>query len=393
MSESPRSSLEWTTHLVGLDTTSRDSNLALIEVVDAELKRLGLGSTRLPNADGSKANLVVTLPAADGRTTGGVVLSGHTDVVPVDDQAWESEPFAPEVRDGRLYGRGSADMKSFIGVVMAMLPRFAAADLSEPLHLALSYDEEVGCLGAIDVAEHFRASGEVPRVCIVGEPTSMRVIAAHKSINLIDLVFHGKAAHSSLTPKGVNAVEYAARAITFIRAIADQRRAEGPFDDAYDVPHTTASVNIVKGGIAGNTVADTCHVQFEFRTIGGDDPRAILEAIEEHVRGLEREMQSEDPSARVEMNPVALVPGLDTTADSPAVALATELGGLPSSDKVTYGTEAGLFDAVGIATVVCGPGDIAQAHAPNEFVEVEQIAACEQFMQALLDHLTTQETR
>jgi acetylornithine deacetylase len=393
MSESPRSSLDWTIDLVGLDTTSRDTNLPLIEVVEAELTRLGIGSTRLPNSDGSKANLVATLPAHDGSTSGGIVLSGHTDVVPVDDQVWESAPFVPEVRDGRLYGRGSADMKSFIGVVMAMLPRFAAADLSEPLHLALSYDEEVGCLGAVDVAEHFRVSGEVPRVCIVGEPTSMRVIAAHKSINLVDLVFHGKAAHSSLTPKGVNAVEYAARAITFIRGIADQRRAEGPFDDAYDVPHTTASVNIVKGGIAGNTVADTCHVQFEFRTIGGDDPRAILKTIEDHVRRLEQEMQSEDPSAHVEIKPIALVPGLDTPSDSEALGLAARLGGVPSADKVTYGTEAGLFDAVGIATVVCGPGDIAQAHSPDEFVEVEQIAACEQFMQALLDHLTTEETR
>jgi acetylornithine deacetylase len=395
MSDSPRSSLEWTTHLVGLDTTSRDSNLELIEVVEAELKRFGIGSTRLPNADGSKANLVATLPAHDGSTYGGIVLSGHTDVVPVDGQEWSSDPFAPEVRDGRLYGRGTADMKSFIGVVLALLPRYAAAQLSEPVHLALSYDEEVGCLGAVDLAEHFRARAEaegaaLPRACIVGEPTSMRVIGAHKSINLVDLVFHGRAAHSSLTPQGVNAVEYAARAITFIRGIADQRRAEGPFDEAYVVPHTTASVNVVHGGIAGNTVADRCHVQFEFRTLGADDPAEVLARIESHVRELEREMQAEDPSARVEMTPVALVPGLDTPADSPAVALATELGGIPSADKVTYGTEAGLFDAVGIPTVVCGPGDIAQAHSPDEFVELAQVEACEQFLTQLLSQLTTQ---
>jgi acetylornithine deacetylase len=395
MSDSPRSSLEWTTHLVGLDTTSRDSNLELIEVVEAELKRLGIDSTRLPNADGSKANLVATIPSRDGSTSGGIVLSGHTDVVPVDGQDWSSEPFTPEVRAGRLYGRGTADMKSFIGVVLALLPQLAEAELSEPVHLALSYDEEVGCLGAVDIAEHFRAradagGGALPRACIVGEPTSMRVIAAHKSINLVDLVFHGKAAHSSLTPQGVNAVEYAARAITFIRGIADQRRAEGPFDEAYVVPHTTASVNVVHGGIAGNTVADRCHVQFEFRTVGADDPAEILARIEEHVRELEQEMQAEDPTARVELAPVALVPGLDTPADSPAVALATDLGGVPSTDKVTYGTEAGLFDAVGIPTVVCGPGDIAQAHSPDEFVELAQMQACEQFLTALLKHLTTQ---
>ena len=395
MSESPRSSLEWTTLLVGLDTTSRDSNLGLIEVVEAELKRLGIGATRLPNADGSKANLVATIPARDGSTSGGIVLSGHTDVVPVDGQDWSSQPFAPEVRDGRLYGRGTADMKSFIGVVLAMLPQLAEAELGEPVHLALSYDEEVGCLGAVDIAEHFRARAEaeggvLPRACIVGEPTSMRVIAAHKSINLIDLAFHGKAAHSSLTPQGVNAVEYAARAISFIRGIADQRRAEGPFDEAYVVPHTTASVNVVQGGIAGNTVADRCHVQFEFRTVGADDPAEILAGIERHVRELEEEMQAEDPAARVDLTPVALVPGLDTPADSPAVALAAELGGVPSTDKVTYGTEAGLFDAVGIPTVVCGPGDIAQAHSPDEYVELAQVEACEQFLTTLLKHLTTQ---
>jgi acetylornithine deacetylase len=296
-------------------------------------------------------------------------------------------------------------MKSFIGVVLALLPRYAAARLSEPVHLALSYDEEVGCLGAVDLAEHFRSragkdggggeggggDGALPRVCIVGEPTSMRVIAAHKSINLIDLVFHGKAAHSSLTPQGVNAVEYAARAITFIRGVADERRTEGPFDEAYVVPHTTASVNVVQGGIAGNTVADRCHVQFEFRTLGADDPQEILGRIEEHVRGLEKEMQAEDPSARVEIKPVALVPGLDTPADSPAIAFATGLGGIPSTDKVTYGTEAGLFDAVGIPTVVCGPGDIAQAHSPDEFVELAQVEACEQFLTRLLEQLTTQD--
>jgi acetylornithine deacetylase len=396
MSDSPPSSLDWTTRLVELDTTSRDTNLPLIEVVEAELKWLGIDSTRLPNADGSKANLVATLPGHDGGTSGGVVLSSHTDVVPVDGQEWSSQPFTPEVRDGRLYGRGTADMKSFIGVVLALLPRYAAARLSEPVHLALSYDEEVGCLGAVDIAEHFRAraeqeGGPLPRACIVGEPTSMRVIPAHKSINLIDLVFHGKAAHSSLTPQGVNAVEYAARAITFIRGIADQRRAEGPFDEAYVVPHTTASVNVVQGGIAGNTVAERCHVQFEFRTVGADDPQEVLDRIEEHVRGLEREMQAEDPSARVEMTPVALVPGLDTAADSPAIAFATGLGGIPSTDKVTYGTEAGLFDAVGIPTVVCGPGDIAQAHSPDEFVELAQVEACEQFLTRLLEQLTTQD--
>ncbi|SDT29283.1 acetylornithine deacetylase [Friedmanniella luteola] len=381
-------SLPWIERLVAIDTTSRNSNLELVEVLEEEMARLGLAPERIPDATGTKANLVLTLPAADGSTGGGVVLSGHTDVVPVDGQTWSSDPFVPEVRDGRLYGRGTADMKSFIAVIMHKLPELAAAALAEPVHLAFSYDEEVGCLGGAQIAAALGARPEPPRVCVVGEPSSMRVIAGHKSSNLVELAFHGRSAHSSLTPQGVNAIEYAARLVTAVRDLADQRRTEGPYDEAYVVPFTTAGVNVVSGGIATNTVPELCTVRYEFRTVAEDDPEAVIAEITAVARRLEAEMRAEHPSASVEVRVMAQVPSLDASPDGPAAQLAVELGGTASTDKVTYGTEAGQFAQAGIDAVVCGPGDIAQAHAADEYIELDQVVACEQFVDALLARLT-----
>jgi acetylornithine deacetylase len=375
--------------LITLDTTSRNSNLALIELVRDQLADHGVTAHVLPGEDGRKANLVATIPAHDGSTRGGVVLSGHTDVVPVDGQEWASEPFQPEVRDERLYGRGACDMKSFLGTVLHAVPDLLEAELSEPVHLAFSYDEEVGCGGGAALVQALPGLGLAPRICIVGEPSTMRVVAAHKSINLVDLHFRGVAAHSSLTPQGVNAVEYAARAIASVRNMADDFREHGPFDEAYQVPSTTASVNVVSGGIASNTVADRCHVQMEFRSIGGHVPAGILDRIRRRCAELEAQMQAENPAASVEVEVVAQVPGLDTDPSSPAVSFAVELGGTRTADKVTYGTEAGLFQAAGIETVVCGPGDIAQAHSPDEFIELSQIERCEEFLAALVRRLDT----
>jgi acetylornithine deacetylase len=381
-------SLPWIERLVALDTTSRNSNLELIEVLEEEMQRLGLTPERIPDDDGTKANLVLTLPAADGSTGGGVVLSGHTDVVPVDGQRWSSDPFTPEVRDGRLYGRGTADMKSFIGVIMHRLPDLAAASLSEPVHLAFSYDEEVGCLGGAQIAAALGARPEPPRVCLVGEPTSMRVVAGHKSSNLVEVTFHGRSAHSSLTPQGVNAIEYAARLVGAVRSLADQRRTEGPYDEAYVVPFTTAGVNVISGGIATNTVPELCTVRYEFRTVSQDDPQGVIDQITARARELEAQMQAEHAEAHVEVRVMAQVPSLDSRDDGPAYRLATELGGEPSADKVTYGTEAGQFANAGIDAVVCGPGDIAQAHAADEYVELAQIEACERLVDALVARLT-----
>ncbi|MDQ6838807.1 MAG: acetylornithine deacetylase [Actinomycetota bacterium] len=382
-------SLPWIERLVAVDTTSRNSNLELIGLLEEEMHRLGLKPERLPNADGTKTNLLLTLPAADGSTDGGVVLSGHTDVVPVDGQEWATDPFRPEIRGDRLYGRGTADMKSFLGVIMHRLPDMVGLRFSEPVHLAFSYDEEVGCFGGAQLAEALGTRVRPPRLCIVGEPTSMRVIAAHKSSNLMELVFTGRSAHSSLTPEGVNAIEYAARAITAIRDLADARRREGPFDEAYRVPWTTAGVNVVEGGIAMNTVPERCRVLFEFRTVGSDDPAAIIDQITRLADDLQGQMRAEHADASVEVKVLAQVPSLESRTDGPAYALATQAGGTPSLDKVTFGTEAGQFANAGIDAVVCGPGDIAQAHAADEYITLDDIAAGARFVDRLLVHLSS----
>ncbi|MDI3405087.1 acetylornithine deacetylase [Streptomyces cavernicola] len=377
----------WITRLMGIDTTSRDSNLPLIELVAEEIRAHGIEPVLVPNAEGTKANLLATVPAADGSVTGGVVLSGHTDVVPVDGQPWSSEPFRPEVRDGRLYGRGACDMKSFVGAIVAKLPQLTGAPLSEPVHLAFSYDEEIGCAGAPSLVDEIGRRGLRPRACVVGEPTSMRVIRGHKSITLLRVAFHGVAAHSSLTPQGVNAIEYAAQLVRFVRAFAERQRAEGPFDEFYEVPFTTATVNEISGGIAVNTVPAECSLSFEFRAVAGVDVDETVEMFRAEVRRIEALMREENPQARIEVSVGAKAPGLDTALDAEVMDLATRWGGEASPGKVTYGTEAGLFHEAGIPTVVCGPGDIAQAHAPDEFVELDQIARCEAFLDRLIDDL------
>lgn len=374
---------------MSIDTTSRDSNLPLIEVVAQEMRSRGIEPHIFTTDDGTKANLLATVPAADGSTSGGVVLDGHTDVVPVDGQSWTSAPFEPQVRDGRLYGRGTCDMKAYIAVALHTLPAMLEAELSEPIHFALSYDEELGCLGGAVLVKQIADLGLAPRVCIVGEPTMMQVVRAHKSINSVRVTFHGVAAHSSLTPNGVNAVEHAAAFITKMRAMATSWRTEGPYDSAFPVAYSTTSVNIVEGGIAGNTVPDRCVVQLEFRTIAADDPEVVTDRLRGFVAEIEAEMKTEDERAHVDVEVLAAVPGLDTEADSTAVELAVALGAEASPEKVTYGTEAGQFAGSGIETVVCGPGDIAQAHAADEFVDLAQILQCERFMTDLVAHLST----
>lgn len=380
-------SLEWTTRLLRIDTTSRDSNLPLIDVVADELRAHGVEPVLIANEDGTKANLLATFPAHDGSTTGGIVLSGHTDVVPVDGQDWSSEPFVPEVRDGRLYGRGTCDMKAFIGSVVTRVPQLAGTPLSEPVHLALSYDEEVGCVGAISLVDEIVRRELRPRACIVGEPTSMRVIRGHKSLTMIRVTFHGVAAHSSRTPFGVNAIEYAAQLVRFVRSVADEFRADGPFDEHYDVPFTTATVNQIAGGIAVNTVPAECALNLEFRAVAAVDVDATVERFRAEARRIEGSMRQENPEARVEVSIGAEAPGLETAEDEDVIGLVTLLGGLATSEKVAYGTEAGLFQRAGIPTVVCGPGDIAQAHAPDEFVDLDQIERCDALLANLLDHL------
>lgn len=382
-------SLHWVTTLISYDTTSRNSNLELIDVIWQALLALDLEPVLVPNADGTKANLFVTIPSHDGSITGGVMLAGHTDTVPVDGQEWSSDPFTAEIRGDRLYGRGAADMKAFSGVILSMLPEFLGRRLTAPLHLAFTYDEEVGCHGAVTLLKELTSRGISPDLCFVGEPTSMRPVSAHKSSYLYRVSITGIASHSSNTPNGVNAIEYAARAIAFIRQIADEHRLQGPFDASFEVPYTTANVGVIVGGVAVNTVADRCEFEFEFRTIPGVDPTDVIERIKHFVLGdLCAAMRAENVAANIHFDAIGAVPSLSAAGAGAALQLAQALTGSTTDDAVGYATEAGLFQLAGIDTAVCGPGSIRQGHTANEYVELNQVRACEEFMLALAEHLS-----
>ncbi len=387
-SDSPIS-LDWVRDLVAMDTTSRVPNLGLIETVRDALAERGIASTLTHDKREGWANLFATIPAHDGATDGGVVLSGHTDVVPVDGQDWDSDPFKPAIRDGRLYGRGTCDMKGFIGAALALVPEMQAARLAKPIHFALSYDEEIGCAGAPLLIADLKQRGLNPSGCIVGEPTSMRPIIAHKGINTYRCCVRGHAAHSSLTPKGLNAIEYAARLICHIRDIADEFRAKGPFDELYDVPFTTAQTSQIQGGNAINTVPAECRFSFEFRNLPTLDPDAIFAKIDACARDtLLPKMRREHPDAAIEISKIASAPGLDADEQAAITQLVRALSADQSQRKVAYGTEAGLFANAGIPSVVCGPGNIEQAHKPNEYVELAQLDGCERFLRKFIYSMT-----
>ena len=376
----PRS-FPWIDRLLRHDTTSRGSNLALIEDVRDALHSHGLHPWLTHEVGGTKANLFVTVPAADGRTAGGTVLSGHTDVVPVDGQDWSSDPFIPEVRDGLLFARGAADMKSFLGIALAHVPDMLAAPLREPIHLALSFDEEVGCLGAPLMLAEVEARGLSPRGCIIGEPTSMEVVMGHKGINIYRCRVRGRSAHSSLPENGVNAIEYAARLICFIRDLADDFRRDGPFDHAFDAPYVTAQTGLISGGAASNLIPELCTFEFEFRNLPTVEAAGLLGRIETYARDtLLPKMRGESDETGIEFDRIAQAPAMEASEDAAITGLVRALARDHGTRKVAYGTEGGQFEAIGIPTVICGPGDIRQAHRPDEFVSLEQIRRCEAFV-------------
>ena len=373
--------LAWLDRLTSIDTTSRNSNLGLIETARDALKGHGLDPWLNLNAEGTKANLFCTLPAQDGATHGGIALSGHTDTVPVDGQNWSSDPFTLTERGGKLYARGSCDMKGFIACAVAMVPEFMAMPRAKPLHLALSYDEEIACIGAPVMLADLQQRGVKVDGCIVGEPTSMQPVVAHKGLNAYRCRVHGKAAHSSLTPQGCNAIEHAAQLICAIRELAETWRAEGPFDTFYDVPYSTITTNLIGGGIAMNTIPQLCEFTYEFRNLPVISPAEIQARINAYVQGtLLPRMQREFAGARVEIDNLAAAPGLDASEQAAITQLVRALTADQSVRKVAYGTEAGLFQGAGIPTVVCGPGSIEQAHKVDEFVEADQLQQCEKFL-------------
>ena len=379
-------SIDMIRKVVGFPTVSRDSNLELIDFVRELLRPFG-AEVRLTFDDGRrKANLFATLGP---RGPAGLVLSGHTDVVPVDGQDWASDPFALVERDGRLYGRGTSDMKSFIAIALAALPQFVPR-LNRPLHLALSYDEEVGCIGVGRLIGDLAQANVKPSGCVVGEPTLMTPVIAHKGKRSYRCEVRGRAAHSAYAPVAVNAVEAAAEGVAYLKSMARRLRDSGPYDRAYDVAHTTVHTGVIRGGTALNIVPHECSFDFEVRHLPGDDPAALLSEFKSHIATrIEPEMKAIEPRAGFEITQMSEIPALDTSAETEIVALVHELTGTTEVGKVSYGTEASQFQRAGIASVVCGPGSIEQAHKPNEYIEVAQVEACEKFVGRLMERLTT----
>jgi acetylornithine deacetylase len=372
--------------LIAFNTVSRDSNMGLIEWVRDYLHGHGAKTRLTHDATGKKANLFATL-GESGKP--GLILSGHTDVVPVDGQNWDSDPFVATERDGKLYARGSADMKGFIGIILAQAPKFVealnASRLDAPLHYALSYDEEVGCLGVRGLIRDLEENNIRPAGCVVGEPTSMQPIIAHKGTHRFRCSVHGREAHSSYVTYGVNAIEYAAKLIVFIRQIAERLAQSETRDYGFTVPYSTISTGVIQGGIAANVVPKDCNFQFDLRTLPQASPQALYDEIRAYAEGLAREMQATDPASGIDLKWVSQTVGLAAAETDKIVQWAMQLSRNPSVGKVSYGTEAGLFQKMGVPTVICGPGDIAEAHRPNEFVALEQLGQCEAFMQRILE--------
>jgi acetylornithine deacetylase len=372
--------------LIGFNTVSRDSNLGLIEWVRDYLQGYGAVTRLTYDETGKKANLFATLGDSPKP---GLVLSGHSDVVPVDGQQWDTDPFRAVERDGKLFARGSADMKGFIGIILAQAPKFVKAlndgRLDAPLHYSLSYDEEVGCIGVRGLIRDLEENHIRPAGCVVGEPTSMQPIIAHKSTNKFRCAVHGREAHSSYVTHGVNAIEYAARLVVFVRQIADRLAQAETRDYGFTVPYSTLSTGMIRGGIAFNVVPKDCVFHFDMRTLPLTSADGLYQEIHAFAQRLASEMQAVDAASGIELEWVSQTAGLAAAETDAIVQWAMQLSRNSRAGKVSYGTEAGLFQRMGVPSVICGPGDIAQAHGPNEFVTLEQLAQCERFMDRSLE--------
>lgn len=368
--------------LIGFPTVSRDPNCGLLSYVEAFLERHGVASDIIWNANRTKGNLWATIGPAN---TPGIILSGHSDVVPVDGQDWASDPFTLREADGRIHGRGACDMKGFIGIVLAAVPSLTQRNLKAPIHIAISYDEELGCTGVTSLVDRIAAMPVRPALCVVGEPTLMQVVVGHKGGGMYRATVAGMSAHSSLAPIAVNAIEYAAELVAFITSLSNEQAHSGPHDTAYDVTHTTLSVTTISGGTALNIIPNHCEFAFDIRSLPKVDARALIERIRNHAETeILPSMRAVAPEARILIEPIVEFVGLSTDADHPAVTFVKRLVGRNDHAKVAYGTEAGLFSSrAGVVSVVCGPGSIEQAHKPDEFLDMSEIDRCRVFLERL----------
>lgn len=378
--------LELLERLVAFNTTSRLSNMELIDFVYERLKDAGLKPYIDYNADKSKANLYTIIGPETG---GGIALSGHSDVVAVEGQDWQRDPWSLTREGGTLYGRGTTDMKGFLAVVLAAVPRMLDAPLSEPIHLCISHDEEIGCVGVRSLLEFLSGQPTRPRSCIVGEPTSMDVVTAHKGKLGMRCGVKGRACHSALAPYGVNAVHAAARVIGFLMDMARAKRDEGPYDHDFDVPYSTIHTGVIHGGSMLNIVPAECRFEFEIRNLPEEDPVAMLEEVKRFAREqVAPELRTEQHDVELEWQELSHVIGLNSDEQDDVVRLARRLTRNDCVRKVGFGTEAGGFSRTGIQSVVCGPGSISQAHTPDEYIDIGQLAECERFIGDLVVELS-----
>jgi len=380
--------LEMIDRLIAIPTVSRDSNLGLIELARDHLAALGLKPHLVYDSTEKKANLFCTLADDEAAAkTRGIVLSGHTDVVPVDGQDWASDPFKAAHREGRIHGRGTADMKGFIAIALAWAPRFLTAQSRLPVHLSLTFDEETTFLGVRGLVADLQERGIRPAGCVIGEPTDMQAIVAHKGKRDYCCRVRGREAHSSLTPSAVNAIEYAAQVIGFIRALAARMAREEPKDARFEVPHSTLQTGVIRGGIATNVVPRDCEFFFEMRNIPATPHDAMSAQILEYASALLPEMRAVAPEADIGFEMGMDLPAFGIAPDAPVVKWAQALARTQhlGTGAVSFATEASVFAGIGIPTVVLGPGSIAQAHKPDEYITYAQVAACEQFFERLAE--------
>ena len=374
--------------LIGFDTTSRNSNLELIRYVEDYLSQHGVQSTLVHDDSGHKANLYATIGPAE---LGGVMLSGHTDVVPVDGQRWASDPFVLERIDDKVFGRGSADMKGFIACVLEWVPEMVAASLTTPIHIALSYDEEVGCIGVRRLLDLMEKMPVVPSMAIIGEPTNMEIVVAHKGKRGIRVNVRGASAHSAYPTEGVNAIEVVAQLIAHISEVQQDIERNGPFDPGYRVPHTTLHVGTVRGGTALNIVPNECSFDFEIRHLPEHEIDPLIDTVQRYARdNLEPTMRLKNPDCGIDFTELFGYPALFTAPDAPVVAFVRSLLECDRAvEQISFGSEAGLFSRrIGIPAVVCGPGSILQAHRPDEYVSIEQLETCRTMLRRLVESLS-----
>ncbi|MEO0614369.1 MAG: acetylornithine deacetylase [Pseudomonadota bacterium] len=376
--------ISWIERLIQFDTTSHLSNLTMIEDIEAYLAGHGVRSFRAPDDTGEKTNLYAVIGP---DVAGGVVLSGHSDVVPVTDQAWDTDPFTLIQKDGALFGRGTADMKSFPAITLSLLPEIVAADLKRPIILALSYDEEIGCIGAPRMIERIARDLPTPSAVIVGEPTSMRVVDGHKGISSFRTHITGYTTHSSQVERGVSAVEAAAKLITFLSACRLDNQANADRSVPFDPPYSTLTVNVMHGGTQLNIMAGEAWFEWDMRLLPGDKQEMFRARFEEHARTVEAQMQAIAPGCAITTEQLTNAPPLAPRADNPAADLAKALTGHNHTEVVAFAAEAGQFQEAGFSTVICGPGSIDQAHQPNEFITLDQVAVGTKFQRKLINHL------